>query len=404
MSTEKDLNPFKPGAGHSPPYLAGRETEVAEFIECLRQDTIINHVVLTGLRGTGKTVLMEDEYKPAAQSAHWAWVGSDFSESTFLSDYNLCTRIMTDLSVFTSTLSASSSNASGTLGFQSDAHSMSYQFLMGYFDSQPGLVVDKLKGTLEEVWNTAKNSSISGIVFAYDEAQVVSDQKDKEEYPLAVLLETFQSLQRKGVKFLLLLTGLPTLFSRLVESRTYAERMFSVQEIGRLSRESSERAIEEPVKESRWKFTPAGVERIVETSDGYPYFIQFICRETFDHLRSHPKDITIPMDSIIRKLDSDFFAGRWDNLTDRQRDMLYCIACLDQPDGEFSISDVVDGSKQIDVRNFKPGDVSQMLPRLIERGLVYKNRHGKYAFAIPLFGGFIKRKYETPDNQKLLFE
>ncbi len=401
----KVRNPYSPGAGHSPPYLAGREAEIKAFRQFLKQDQILQNVVLTGLRGTGKTVLMEDEYKPNAQNEGWAWVGSDFAESSFLSELNLCIRLLTDLSVFTSSLSIRSPD--GTFGFQrssSEEQSLSYDFLITLFEAQPGLIVDKLKSTLEFVWKLIESrGDWQGIVFAYDEAQVVRDREDKEQYPLAMLLESFQSLQRKGARFLLLLTGLPTLFPKLVESRTYAKRMFTVQELGRLTPGASRDAIERPLTRTQGAGSPAGVQRIIEVSDGYPYFIQFICRETLDHILVNPKDRTIPMDSIVRKLDSDFFAGRWENITDRQRDVLFCIAHLDNADEEFTISEIADKSKDLDVKSFSSGDVSQILPRLIEKGLVYKNRFGKYCFAVPLFSGFIKRQFSKPDPQRRLF-
>lgn len=397
-------NPFSPGAGHSPPYLAGREAEVESFRNYLKQDVIMTNVILTGLRGTGKTVLMEDKYKPIAQQDGWIWVGSDFAESTFLSEQNLCTRLLTDISVFTSGLSIPIPER--TVGFdtgQTEDMPLSFQVLAEYFDKQPGLIVDKLKATLEFVWNVAKAKGMRGILFAYDEAQVVQDREKKEQYPLAVFLETFQSLQRKGAKYLVLLTGLPTLFPRLVESRTYAERMFAVQELGRLSREASQEAIEVPLEDSRWRLSKEAVQSILETSDGYPYFIQFICRETLDRVITNPKDSTVPIDAIIRKLDAEFFAGRWDSVTDRQRDLLHCISSLPHADEEFTISEIVEASKGVGVKPLTPGDVSQMLPRLIDKGLIYKNRFGKYCFAVPLFSGFIKRRLSTPDPQKWLF-
>jgi hypothetical protein len=348
---------------------------------------------------------MDDKYKPLAQGENWVWVGSDFSEATFLSEINLCIRLLTDLSVFTSGLAVALPD--GTLGFGRDnpkSQQLSYDFLSTHFQAQPGLVVDKLKATLEFVWKVSESKGVKGIVFAYDEAQVVCDREEKDEYPLAALLETFQSLQRKGARYLLLLTGLPTLFPRLVESRTYAERMFAIQEIGRLGSEASQQAIEVPLQHSQWRFTDDGVQRIKDVSDGYPYFIQFICRETFDHLLANPEDKRIPMDSIVRKLDSDFFAGRWESVTDRQRDLLYCIAHLDNADVEFTIGEIVDISRRLDVKTFGPGDVSQILPRLIDKGLLYKNRFGKYCFAVPLFGGFIKRRFSQLDTQGRLFE
>lgn len=399
------LNPYAPGAGHSPPYLAGREQEIIAFQKFLFQKEILKNVILTGLRGTGKTVLMDDRFKPMAQEEGWVWIGSDFAESSFLSEGNLCVRLLTDLSVFTSSLSIAAPD--GTFGFdigQQSKQSLSFEFLMTYFESQPGLTVDKLKATLEFVWKVANARNAKGIVFAYDEAQVVRDREDKGQYPLAILLETFQSLQRKGVRFLLLLTGLPTLFPKLVESRTYAERMFAILEIGRLSKQASQEAIEQPLKTSRWRFTPASVQEIIRISDGYPYFIQFICRETLDHLLSNPEDRTIPIDAIIRKLDSDFFAGRWEKVTDRQRELLYCIARLEHADDEFTISEIVEASKKSTGKPFVYGDVSQSLPKLIGKGLIYKNRHGKYCFAVPLFSQFIHRQFAEKERQTRLFE
>lgn len=397
-------NPFKPGAGHPPPYLAGREQEIAVFKQHLDQEDVLKNVILTGLRGTGKTVLMDNRYKPTAQKEGWVWVGSDFSESSFLTEEHLCTRLLTDLSVFASSLKVPSER--GGIGFsvQDESDHLTFEWLMNSLDKQPGLTVDKLKATLEVVWAAAQIKGIKGIIFAYDEAQLVTDHSDRHQFPLAVLLECFQSLQKKGVKYLLLLTGLPTLFPRLVESRTYAERMFTVQEIGRLSDHDSRKAIEIPVEHSRWKFTEYGVQKIIAVTDGYPYFIQFICRETFDHLKSNPDDTDIPIEPITRKLDSDFFAGKWDLLTDRQRELLYCVAQLPDPDDEFTIGDLVDKSAEIDIKTFTPGDVSQMLPRLIEKGLLFKNRHGKYSFAVPLFSRFISRKLEGRLRQAKLFE
>ncbi len=402
-----ETNPYRPGAGHSPPFLAGRESEVEKFSKCLEQAEIMNNVILTGLRGVGKTVLMDDKFKPLAQSKGWIWVGSDFSESSFLSERNLCLRLLTDLSLYSSTLTVSV--AAHGLGFEAgerERRSLDFGFLWTFLEAQPGLMVDKLKAALELVWANASKKGAKGIIFAYDEAQVVSDREEKEQYPLALLLEAFQSIQRKGVRFLLLLTGLPTLFPRLVASRTYAERMFSVQEIGRLSSSSSREAIVVPLKDYNWTFTESGIKTIMEYSDGYPYFLQFICRETFDFMRSNPKAKNIPIESIMRKLDADFFNARWETLTDRQRDMLYCVAQTDLAESEFTISDVVDASRE-SKRNIKPflrGDVSQILPRLIEKGLVYRNRHGKYSFAVPLFGRFVRRKYEAPEAQRMLFE
>ena len=408
-------NPFKPGAGHSPPHLAGREDEIAQFGKLLEQRLIILNVVLTGLRGVGKTVLMDDVYKPLAIEKNWVWVGSDFSESAFVDEYSLCLRLLTDLSLFTSELTVKVS--ARVLGLKSDAiheERLTFDFLTDYFERQNGLVADKLQNTLELCWSAIEKSGKNGILFAYDEAQVVQDRREKDQYPLAAMLQVFQSVQRKGMRYMLLLTGLPTLFPKLVESRTYAERMFVVQEIGKLSRKSCLAAIEKPLESNLIKFTPASIEAIVDESKCYPYFIQYICREAYDYFKTwyvqrpnHPI-APIPIKTLVRKLESDFFAGRWSRATDRQRELLLCVSHLAHAAEEFTVNEIATTSKSVATAfNFKPfkkGDIGQLLPKLVESGFIYKTRHGKYSLAVPLFDEFIKRQFELKQkNEPSLF-
>ena len=96
-------NPFRPGAGHTPPHLAGRKHEKNEFRKLLEQTTILENMVLTGLRGVGKTVLLES-LKPLAIQQGWLWVGTDLSESTSVSEEKIIIRLCTDLSVVTSNI------------------------------------------------------------------------------------------------------------------------------------------------------------------------------------------------------------------------------------------------------------------------------------------------------------
>jgi nucleoside-triphosphatase THEP1 len=403
MSKQSD-NPFRAGAGHSPPHLAGRDEQREQFSRLLDQDVITQNIILTGLRGVGKTVLMDDVYKPLALKKHWVWVGSDLSEAAFVDERSLCLRLLTDLSLFTSQLKLVT--PSRAVGYRPRTHReepLTFEFLIGLFDSQPGLMADKLKATLEFVWETIQSTGKRGILFAYDESQVVQDRRDKDQYPLALLLEVFQSLQRKGLRYMLLLTGLPTLFPRLVECRTYAERMFVVQEIGPLETAACQEAITKPLKDNRITFTAASVKLIVSQTQCYPYFVQFMCREAYDYFRScldskPPIKPTLPISSLIRKLDADFFSGRWNRATDRQREMLLCIANRGNAEEEFTIGEIVQASKMAvkkwRIRAFKTADVSQMLLKLIESGLVLKTRHGKYSLAVPLFDAFILRQFD----------
>lgn len=388
-------NPFRPGAGHVPPYLAGREPELAEFNRLLEQDAILENVVLTGLRGVGKTVLLE-RFKPDAIAAGWAFTGADLSESTSVTEATLATRLLTDLAQVTSGLVGNRTRVRG-MGFGATNElvdsRLSYPALAAIYDDAPGLVIDKLKAVFEIVWHALQaDGRHVGLVLAYDEAQNMTDHAEQGEFPLSVLLDLFQSLQRRGVRIMLVLAGLPTLFPKLVEARTYAERMFRVIFLDRLDDAASEDAIVKPMADER---CPVHLERpaidtIKHASKGYPYFIQFICREVFDAFTQGHH--TVPMDAITRKLDTDFFAGRWARATDRQRDLLSVIAELESSDEEFTVQAIVSRSRERLDKPFSASHANQMLVVLARSGLVYKNRHGRYSFAVPLLGAFIRRQ------------
>jgi hypothetical protein len=399
MQIDMDFkNPFRPGAGHMPPYLAGREEEEREFRRLLEQDTIVENLILTGLRGVGKTVLLE-KFKPIAIHASWLWAGTDFSETTAVTETNLAIRIITDLAVVTSGFELTTGVSPG-LGFGGQdtpiKQPVNYAFLTRLFEEAPGLTADKLKHVLETVWSILKVLGRRGLIFAYDEAQNLADHAQREQFPLSVLLDVFQSIQRKGVPFMLAMVGLPTLFPKLVEARTYAERMFRVVSLTQLNEPDRRLAIVRPVEDASCpiRFSETAVQAIAGISGGYPYFIQFICREVFDtwiQRLADGRETAIPQEEILRKLDTDFFAGRWAKATDRQRELLLAIAMLDNADREFTVQEIVEASTQLP-KGFSASHVNQMLVSLANAGLIYKNRHGRYSFAVPLMGGFILRQ------------
>lgn len=246
-----------------------------------------------------------------------------------------------------------------------------------------------------------KGQGESKVIFAYDEAQNLADHSKKDQFPLSVLLDVFQSIQKKGIPFMLVLAGLPTLFPKLVDARTFAERMFRVVTLTRLSEEESREAIIKPIEKAGCpvKLTPDSVGTIIHESAGYPYFIQFICREVYDiFIRQHAdeEEKLVPIEAIQRKLDADFFAGRWAKITDRQRELLLVVANLERPDEEFTIQELTERAKELLPKSFSSSNANQMLASLAERGMIYKNRFGKYSFAVPLLGRFILRTYGKP--------
>ena len=393
-------NPFRPGAGHAPPYLAGRRAEREEFRRLLGQTTILENLVLTGLRGVGKTVLL-DSFRPLAMELGWVWVGTDLSESASVSEDRLVIRLCTDLAPITSGVVVETERVRRVgfdLGTEEIRHTLGYQALIDLYHGVPGLPLDKLKTVLEIAWRAlSQHHRIRGIIFAYDEAQNLADQSAKEHYPLSLLLDCFQSLQRKGLPVMLVLTGLPTLFPKLVEARTFSERMFRVLFLQSLDRSESEAAIRRPIADAECplELDDDAVATIVAMSGGYPYFIQFICREVYDAFLQRldgARPASVPVVEIEQKLDTDFFAGRWARPTDRQRELLSAISRLDHCDDQFTVQEVVAASRRVLDKPFSSSHVNQMLVALAAQGLVYKNRHGRYSFAVPLLGRFIRRQ------------
>jgi len=410
MTKKLSENPFRPGAGHMPPYLAGRQMEKQEFLRLLRQDTVLENLVLTGLRGVGKTVLLE-ELKPLAQNAGWLWTGNDLSESTSLTEERIARRIAVDLATLLAPI-YSQSVTKHNVGFEAKPEVVNrplhFEDLWKTYETTPGLADDKLKALLGQVGKIISGAPVRGIVFAYDEAQNLSDHAAAKEYPLSLLLDVFSHFQRtrKHGHFMLVLTGLPTLFPKLNETRTYTERMFHVMHLQRLSIHDAGQAILKPISisNSPLRFSLSTIKSIIKESGGYPYFIQYMCKEVFDAwigkigIGVAP---SVPMQDIIEKLDQDFFSPRWARTTDRQQDFMKVIATLTNASDEFSVQDIVAASRQLLRASFSPSHATQILQALSEKGLVYRSRRGGYCFAVPLLATFIDRQPWNPASLRV---
>jgi hypothetical protein len=187
----------------------------------------------------------------------------------------------------------------------------------------------------------------------------LADHAEDKQFPLSLLLDVFQSLQRRNIPYMLVLTGLPTLSTKLVEARTYSERMFHTLFLNRLQSSDAREAILRPVTDGRCPitFSDETVNLIIEKTAGYPYFIQFFCREVFDVWIAKIQRGEVPgapIPDITRKLDADFFHGRWAKATDRQCELLQIVSLLPNADQEFTVQEVVAVSKGSIMKPFTP--------------------------------------------------
>ncbi len=400
-------NPFRPGNGQRPLYLAGRIEEQEQFKKMVKEQTVAQNAILTGLRGTGKTVLLE-ELKPIAQANGWLWTGNDLSESASLTEDRIARRLVVDLLTLVRSFMSQREekrHAGFTGGSEVMDRPVAFDDLWKIYESTPGLTDDKLKAVLTVVKAVIEKTQLKGVIFAYDEAQNLSDHAAAKEYPLSVLLDVFSFFQRtpSRCRFMLVLTGLPTLFPKLNEARTYTERMFHVMHLQRLDDKSAQEAITKPIEisKSTLTFSKDTIQTIIAMSDGYPYFIQFVCKEVFDAWIGRitvGQAPSVPTEEILTKLDFDFFAPRWARATDRQQDFMRVIASMENANDEFSVQDIVVASRERLKRGFNPSHATQILQALAEKGLIYRNRRAGYCFAVPLMSRFIQRQVWDPET------
>src|SRR5882724_2698231 len=395
-------NPFRPGAGTKPLYLAGRGHEQSEFVRALQQAPLTQNIIITGLRGVGKTVLL-DELKPLAHANGWLWTGNDWTEAASIAEKDVAIRLLVDLTAILAPIVVYRDNELPYGFTQKHNHPterpLKYDDLVAIFEGTPGFVSDKLKAVLEHVAGLLKGTLVKGIVFAYDEAQNLTDHRDTNQFPLSLVVDVFANLQKKqlGCQFLLVLTGLPTLITKLNEARTFTERMFHTLVLDRLKDPDMHEAIVRPIaiEKSTLGFADQTIQRIMSESKGYPFLIQYICKEVFD---AWIGKITVglapsvPMNEITAKLDQDFFAPRWGRATDRQQTFMQVIATLPSSDDEFTIQEIATASRQLLSRPIGASHANQMLGHLAEKGLIYRNRRGSYCFAVPLLASFIRRQ------------
>jgi hypothetical protein len=348
-----------------------------------------------GPRGTGKTVFLE-QLKSLAQADGWLWAGNDLSEQVNLTEHRIAGRMVVDLSTLLSAIRCD--------GLVADSASLAVdgflqrKDLSKIYNDTPGAPEDKLKVVFADVRKTFEQTSLKGVIFGFDEAQNLSDHVAAREVPLSMLVDVFSLFQAtpSNCRFVLVLSGLPVLLQRLCDTRRYTESMFDVIRLGRLDTGAARAAIEKSVElsKSTTRFSEAAIGEIIEMSDGYPCFIQFICKEVFDAWigKIPGGEIPyIPRDDILQKLDQDFFAPKWARATNRQQDFMRVIASMPNSDWEFSVQDIVDASRQWLRRGFNPSHATQILQALAEKDFIYKNRRASYCFAIPLLGRFIRR-------------
>jgi hypothetical protein len=384
-------NPFTPGNGIEPAYLAGRGEQIDEFIRSLRavEGGLPRNTSLYGIRGTGKTVLLR-HYGLIAQNSDWVIVGREFNER--YSDEAEFAQIFgkdlvnaaSDISI-QKRLAETGKKAMDLLRPEElTAYGITYK---PYYKTSLDVLEDYVKEMLTANWNIFEKAKKKGVVFLYDEFHLVKDRKEDRQYVLSSLLSAFSQVQREGCRYYLCLSGLPSLKTNLKAAKTYTERMFNFQEVENLEREDAKKALLKPLEKMGYTFEDKLVERILDETKGYPYFIQFYGYFLIDHVSKNAiklEDLEANRAKLLKTLDKGFFEDRVRMASETEKKVLVTMA---RCEGKEISAKQISEKTRMDYKSLQP-----YLIRLIDKGLIYRVQRGYYAFSVPLLKEYLLRQ------------
>ncbi|CAM3653579.1 ATP-binding protein [Nocardioides marinus] len=388
-------NPYAPGAGQRPPELAGRDEQLAAFdvvLERVARGRAERSLVLTGLRGVGKTVLL-NALRSAAVRRGW---GTGKLEAR------------PDLPL-RRPLSSALHQAVRELGHPEEEQRDHVLGVLRAFAERdagrdaklrdrwsPGIDVPAARGRadsgdieidlvelLTEVGGLAQDLG-KGVAVFLDEMQ------DLGPADVSALCAACHEISQSGLPVIVVGAGLPHLPAVLSASKSYSERLFAYQRIDRLSRDAADRALAAPAAEEEAEFTPEGLEAMYAATGGYPYFIQAYGKTVWDLAPRSPitaDDVTVAAPEAERELAVGFFGSRYERATPAERDYLRAMADADSgedPVGAVATADVAA------VLGKKPQSLSPARDALLKKGLIYSGERGRIAFTVPHFGRYLR--------------
>lgn len=389
MRMDPIRNPFSPGAGTPPPELAGRD-DLRETMriatERVRRGFPTKSVLMVGLRGVGKTVLL-DQIRMDAESAGLYAVRIEAPEHR-----SLPALLAPQLRIALLRLSRNEWAAElakralrGLAGF-AKALKLKYQDIEVGFDSDPepgladnGDLEHDLQALFEVVGAAAQKAGTALILFI-DELQYVQEDQ------LAALISALHRTAQRRLPVMLVGAGLPQLRGQMGEAKSYAERLFDFPDIGPLPPEAARMAIDKPAREQNVQFEEQALECIVKQTRGYPYFLQEWGKHAWDIATTSPityADVEQASKAAITALDESFFRVRFDRLTPTEKQYLRAMAELGP--GPHRSGEIADKLGR------KVTSLGPTRSQLIAKGMIWSPNHGDTAFTVPLFDEFMKR-------------
>lgn len=388
-------NPFSPGAGTPPPELAGRDDILKQALIALariKKGRAEKSVLLIGLRGVGKTVLLykisemaeKEGYKAVMIEAH-----ENKSLPELLLPYLRQVLISLDIGE-----KVSSKVKMGLRILKSFVNGLKFTVN----NIEIGLDIDPEKGVAD---SGDLEADLAQVFIALGEAAldrntavaiIIDELQYLKEEELGSLIMAVHKVSQKSLPLVVIGAGLPQLVGKAGRSRSYAERLFDYPEVGPLKTGDAKKALQEPVSREGASFTEEALDEIARVTECYPYFLQEWGYQAWN-LAAENSPINLDVvkkatEASIKSLDQSFFRVRLDRLTPREKDYLRALAELGaEPQRSGDIAEKLGVQVQ---------SVAPLRNSLIKKGMIYSPAHGDTAFTVPLFEAFMKRTMPNP--------
>lgn len=385
-----ELNPYNPGSGAQPMHLAGRDAEIAAFdllIVRTKRHLQSRPMVLSGLRGVGKTVLLR-RLKGLADHHGWITIklearkgesAQQEARKVIAAELQSAVRRLLPLiqagDYIRKALSTVTS-FTATAGVKG----ISLGVAMDPTRSSTGHLEIDLKDLVEDLGAALKKQR-SGFAIFIDEMQDLDDEL------LGALIAAQHHANQEQLPFFVIGAGLPNLPGRLAEIRSYAERAFDYRIIGKLSVEATRDAFTQPARSVGQHYSDDALDMMIEASGMYPYFVQEFGSAMWESALKSPftrDDAEAAVTLGREKLDAGFFVARWQRSTKAERRFLQAMA--QDGEGPSSTGDIAAKMGK------KPTALGPARATLIEKGLIYSPEYGQVAFTVPGMAGFISRQ------------
>jgi hypothetical protein len=381
-------NPFAPGAGSPPPELAGRDAllEAARvLLGRVRQKRPEKSIIITGLRGVGKTVLL-NEIACIARSSGYQTIQVEAHENkTFAALISPALRnLLYELDRMVGVGDKVKRGLAVLRSFIGGIKISSGDFSVG-------LDIDPLRGTADSgdieidlpnlflAVAEAAEERKTAVALLIDEIQYVTPKE------LGALIMTMHLMQQRQLPMVLVAAGLPIMLGLAGESKTYSERLFFFPDVGALAEQDVYKALRDPVQAEGANIDESALKEIYLLTQGYPYFVQewgYQAWNKAENGRITVDDVRTVTPEVGKRLDTNFFRVRFDRLTPAERQFLRTMAEIPHPRRTGAIAKAMGATQK---------KVGMARASLIRKGMIYSPAHGELAFSVPFFDEFMLR-------------